>query len=84
MKRLTFRFLVLAACAAASLASQAASPHRVVGSNPGGASPNVVQAFAEERCLIRSTSNPKCEALFERVKNIARGAVTPRYNAKIK
>ena len=38
MKKLSFRFLVLAACAAVSLASWAASPHRVAGSNPGGAS----------------------------------------------
>ena len=43
-------------------------------SNPGGGSPNVVQAFAEVRYLIRSTTNPKCEALYERVKDIARGA----------
>ena len=43
-------------------------------SNPGGASPNVVQAFAESRYLVRSTTNPKCEALFERVKRIAQGA----------
>ena len=42
--------------------------------NPGGGSPNVVQAFAELRYLIRSTTNPKCEALYERVKDIARGA----------
>ena len=38
MKRLSFRFLVFAVCAAASLASWAASPHRVAGSNPGDAS----------------------------------------------
>ena len=43
-------------------------------SNAGGKSPNVVQDFAEETYLIRSTTNPKCEKLFERVKNIARGA----------
>ncbi len=42
--------------------------------NPGGGSPNVVQAFAEVRYLIRSTTNPRCEALFERVKDVARGA----------
>ena len=42
--------------------------------NPGGSSPNVVQAFAESRYLVRSTTNPKCEKLYERVKNIARGA----------
>ena len=43
-------------------------------SNPGGMSPNVVQAYAESRYLVRSTTNPKCEKLYERVKNIARGA----------
>ena len=43
-------------------------------SNPGGSSPNVVQAYAESRYLVRSTTNPKCERLYERVKNIARGA----------
>ena len=42
--------------------------------DPGGASPNVVQAYAESKYLIRSTTNPKCEALYERVKNVARGA----------
>ena len=42
--------------------------------NPGGGSPNVVQAFAESRYLVRSTTNPKCEALYERVKRIAQGA----------
>ena len=42
--------------------------------NPGGISPNVVQACAESRYLVRSTTNPKCEKLYERVKNIARGA----------
>ena len=42
--------------------------------NPGGGSPNVVQAFAESRYLVRSSTNPKCEALYERVKDIARGA----------
>ncbi len=42
--------------------------------NPGGGSPNVVQAFAESRYLVRSTTNPKCERLFERVKRIAQGA----------
>ncbi|MBQ9009285.1 MAG: amidohydrolase [Clostridia bacterium] len=43
-------------------------------SNPGGSSPNVVQAYAESRYLVRSTTNPRCERLYERVKNIARGA----------
>ncbi|MBQ1530532.1 MAG: amidohydrolase [Solobacterium sp.] len=42
--------------------------------NSGGKSPNVVQAEAEVKYLIRSTSNPKCLALYERVCNIARGA----------
>ena len=42
--------------------------------NPGGGSPNVVQAFAETRYLVRSTTNPKCQALYERVKRIAQGA----------
>lgn len=43
-------------------------------SNSGGASPNVVQAFAESRYLVRSTTNPKCQALYERVVRIAQGA----------
>ena len=34
----------------------------------------MVQAFAESRYLIRSTTNPKCQKLYERVQNIARGA----------
>lgn len=42
--------------------------------NSGGDSPNVVQAEAEVRYLIRSTTNPKCKQLFERVIRIARGA----------
>lgn len=42
--------------------------------NSGGKSPNVVQAEAEVKYLVRSTSNPKCQALYERVCNIARGA----------
>jgi len=40
----------------------------------GGRSPNVVQACAESRYFVRSTTNPKCEALYQRVLNIARGA----------
>ena len=40
----------------------------------GGASPNVVQARAESRYFVRSTTNPKCQALYERVKKIAQGA----------
>ncbi len=42
--------------------------------NSGGKSPNVVQAEAEVKYLVRSTSNRKCKALYERVCNIARGA----------
>jgi len=42
--------------------------------NPGGRSPNVVQAYAESCYLVRSTTNPKCEKLYERVKRIAQGA----------
>lgn len=40
----------------------------------GGRSPNVVQAEAEVKYLIRSTTNGKCQKLFERVCDIARGA----------
>ena len=36
--------------------------------------PNVVQAHAESRYLVRSTTNPKCEKLYDRVKRIAQGA----------
>ncbi len=42
--------------------------------NTGGKSPNVVQAEAEVRYLIRSTTNPKCKKLYERVIRIAQGA----------
>ena len=42
--------------------------------NAGGESPNVVQAFAESRYLVRSATNPKCQKLYERVQDIARGA----------
>ncbi len=42
--------------------------------DPGGSAPNVVQAFAESRYFVRSSTNSKCQSLFERVKNIARGA----------
>lgn len=42
--------------------------------DPGGRSPNVVQAQAESCYLVRSTTNPKCVRLYERVKDIARGA----------
>ena len=42
--------------------------------NAGGKSPNVVQAEAEVRYLIRSTTNPKCKKLYERVARIAQGA----------
>lgn len=40
----------------------------------GGQSPNVVQAEATLKYLVRSTTNPKCAALYERVKRIAQGA----------
>lgn len=40
----------------------------------GSKSPNVVQADAELRYFVRSTTNPKCLALYERVKDVARGA----------
>lgn len=40
----------------------------------GSKSPNVVQAEAEVRYFVRAETNPKCLALFERVKDIARGA----------
>ena len=43
-------------------------------SDPGGRSPNVVQAYAESRYLVRSETNPKCEKLYERVVDIAKGA----------
>ena len=42
--------------------------------NSGGKSPNVVQAEAEVRYLIRSTTNQKCKGLYERVIRIAQGA----------
>lgn len=42
--------------------------------NSGGKSPNVVQAEAEVKYLIRSTTNPKCKKLYERVIRIAQGA----------
>lgn len=42
--------------------------------NVGGKSPNVVQAECELNYFIRSTTNPKAVRLFERVKDIARGA----------
>lgn len=42
--------------------------------NAGGLSPNVVQAEAEVKYLVRSTTNPKCRKLYERVINIAKGA----------
>ena len=40
----------------------------------GGHSPNVVQAEAEVKYLIRSATNPECRALYERVCRIAQGA----------
>lgn len=42
--------------------------------NSGGVSPNVVQAEAEVKYFVRSTTNPKCKALYDRVVNIAKGA----------
>lgn len=42
--------------------------------NVGGKAPNVVQSEAELKYFIRSTTNPKCEKLKERVINIAKGA----------
>lgn len=40
----------------------------------GGFAPNVVQAKAVVRYLIRARSLPEMQALLERVKNIADGA----------
>ncbi|MDR1439936.1 MAG: amidohydrolase [Clostridiales bacterium] len=40
----------------------------------GGRSPNVVQAFAESRYLVRSATNAACSRLYERVKLVAQGA----------
>lgn len=42
--------------------------------NSGGKSPNVVQAEAEVKYLVRSTTNPKCKKLYDRVVKIAQGA----------
>ena len=42
--------------------------------NTGGLSPNVVQAQAEVLYLVRSLRNEQCTELYERVKNVARGA----------
>lgn len=42
--------------------------------NAGGESPNVVQAEARVKYLIRSTSAKKVKALYERVCDIAKGA----------
>ncbi|MCL1631528.1 M20 family metallopeptidase [Sporolactobacillus sp. CPB3-1] len=42
--------------------------------NTGGVSPNVVQAIAEERFLVRSPQPSAVKKLFERVVNIAKGA----------
>lgn len=42
--------------------------------NAGGKAPNVVQAEACLKYFVRSESNPKCEALTERVINCAKGA----------
>ncbi|MFT3821337.1 MAG: M20 family metallopeptidase [Rubrivivax sp.] len=40
----------------------------------GGLSPNVVQARAEVLYLVRALRNDQCAELYERVKNVARGA----------
>ncbi|MPW18744.1 putative peptidase, aminobenzoyl-glutamate utilization protein [Paraburkholderia piptadeniae] len=42
--------------------------------NTGGLSPNVVQANAEVLYLVRASRNDQAVELFERVKNVARGA----------
>lgn len=42
--------------------------------NAGGKSPNVVQAEAEVYYFIRSITNSRCQALYDRVINIAKGA----------
>lgn len=42
--------------------------------NVGGKAPNVVQSEGTLKYFIRSTTNPKCQKLLERVNNIARGA----------
>jgi aminobenzoyl-glutamate utilization protein B len=42
--------------------------------NTGGLSPNVVQANAEVLYLIRAPRNDQAAELYERVKNVARGA----------
>lgn len=42
--------------------------------NGGGLSPNVVQAFAEELILVRAPKMSQTKEIYERVKNIAKGA----------
>lgn len=42
--------------------------------NGGGLSPNVVQAFAEEILLVRAPKMSQTKEIYERVKNIAKGA----------
>lgn len=42
--------------------------------NAGGKAPNVVQSEACLKYFVRSTTNPKCEKLTERVINCAKGA----------
>ena len=42
--------------------------------NSGGISPNVVQARAEVLYLVRAPINSQAAELYERVKNVARGA----------
>lgn len=42
--------------------------------NAGGKAPNVVQSEACLKYFVRSTTNPKCQKLLERVINCAKGA----------
>lgn len=42
--------------------------------NTGGHAPNVVQAEAEVRYFVRSSTGPRVKKLYERVCNVARGA----------
>ncbi len=42
--------------------------------NVGGKAPNVVQAECITKYFVRSETNPKCEKLYERVINCAKGA----------
>ena len=42
--------------------------------NTGGSAPNVVQAEAEVRYFVRSTTGPKVKKLYDRVCDVARGS----------